>query len=100
MQVSGIIKNSIKIIFNDIKIYLCYYYYFKKAIETGNLDKLFFSKNIMESCNEKLNDSIIKDKNNTINNFNNKINYIINLYKTAKNYKNPIFSKTKALATI
>ena len=71
----------------------------KKAIETGNLDKLFFTNNIMESCNAKLNDSIIKDKNNTVNNFNNKINYIINLYKTSKNYKHPIFSKTKALAT-
>ena len=38
----------------------------KKAIETGNLDKLFFTNNIMESCNAKLNDSIIKDKNNTV----------------------------------
>lgn len=53
----------------------------------------------MESCNEKINDSIIKDKINTVNNFNNKINFIINLYKTAKNYKHHIFSKTKALAT-
>lgn len=71
----------------------------KKAIETNNLDKLFFTNNIMESCNAKLNDSIIKDKNNTINNFNNKINYIINLYKLSGCYKHPIFSKTKALAT-
>ena len=70
----------------------------KKAIEKNLLDKLFFTNNIMESFNSRINHNIIKDKNNTINKFNNQINYIINLYKVSGKYIPPIFSKTKALA--
>ena len=67
----------------------------KKAINLNSLDKLFFTNNIMESFNSRINHNIIKDKNNNINTFNKQINYIINLYKVCGNYNPPVFSKCK-----
>ena len=52
----------------------------------------------MESCNSRINTNIIKNKNNTVNTFNNQINAIINLFFVSGKYKPPLFSKTKALA--
>lgn len=38
----------------------------KTAILNNNLDKIFFTNNIMESANSRLNINIIKNRNNTI----------------------------------
>ena len=52
----------------------------------------------MESLNSRLNCNLIKNKNNNVNQFNNKLNEIILQYNTDKKYIAPIFSKTKAMA--
>ena len=71
------------------------------ALEAYNknfIDKLFFTNNIVESCNSRLNVDIKKNKNNTINQFGIEINKIINLFFTAGKYKPPIFTKAKAIS--
>ena len=69
-----------------------------QCMEEKNIDKLFFTNNIMESINSRLNYNLIKNKNNNVNQFNMKLNEIINLYNSANKYVPPIFSKTKAIA--
>ena len=48
--------------------------------ENNQIDLLFFTNNILESCNSKINCNIIKNKNNTVNMFSIQINNIINIY--------------------
>ena len=52
----------------------------------------------MESINSRLNYNLIKNKNNNVNQFNMKLNEIINQYSSDNKYVPPIFSKTKAIA--
>ena len=69
----------------------------KLCYENNTLDKIFFTNNIVESCNIWLNKNIINNQNNTVNKFNIQINKIINLYFTSGKYRPPIFSKVKAI---
>ena len=82
-----------KININDWNLYLLA----KAGVEQNKLDKIFFTNNIVESANSRLNINIKKNKNNTVNNFSKEINKLINLYFTSKNYIPPVFSKTKAI---
>ena len=68
------------------------------ALNTNTLDKIFFTNNIVESCNSRLNSVLIKNKNNTVNNFNKTINKIINLYFANDTYNPRVFSKKKAIS--
>ena len=43
-------------------------------MEQNKLDKIFFTNNIVESANSRLNINIKKNKNNTVNNFSKEIN--------------------------
>ena len=70
----------------------------KTCYDKNILDKVFFTNNIVESCNSRLNKLIIKNKNNIVNNFNNQINQIINQYYVSGKYNPPAFIKTKAIA--
>ena len=82
-----------KININDWNLYLLA----KNGRELDKLDKIFFTNNIVESANSRLNINIKKNKNNKVNIFSIEINKLINLYYTSKNYNSPIFSKTKAI---
>ena len=50
----------------------------KKCLENNKIDKLFFTNNIMESLNSRMNYKLNKYKKENVNLFNNKINEIIN----------------------
>ena len=69
----------------------------KKAIELKIIDKIFFTNNIVESANSRLNQNIKKNTNNTVNIFSKEINKLINLFYTSGKYNPPLFTKTKAI---
>lgn len=69
----------------------------KKATELKIIDKIFFTNNIVESANSRLNQNIKKNTNNTVNIFSKEINKLINLFYTSGKYNPPLFTKTKAI---